>query len=146
MVVLLPAEAKTRKSSHPAPTKVSAAGKRSKTAKASAKTTRTRTTSAVAAKRPSGPARQTSPTTERYMEIQGALAAKGYYSGEATGLWDAESVQALKRFQQDQGLKPDGKLGALSLIALGLGPKREPMGELAAKPELPASLAPDDLR
>jgi hypothetical protein len=33
-------------------------------------------------------------------------------------------VEALKRFQADQNLTPDGKLGSLSLIALGLGPKR----------------------
>jgi hypothetical protein len=36
-------------------------------------------------------------------------------------------VGALKRFQEDQNIAADGKLGALSLIALGLGPKREPL-------------------
>jgi hypothetical protein len=30
----------------------------------------------------------------------------------------------LKRFQKDQNLPPNGRITALSLIALGLGPKR----------------------
>jgi hypothetical protein len=34
-------------------------------------------------------------------------------------------VDALKRFQRDQNIGDDGKLGSLSLIALGLGPKRD---------------------
>ena len=65
------------------------------------------------------------PTPERYREIQQALADKGYYSGPVNGFWGAECIDALKRFQQDQNLEPDGKLGALSIIALGLGPKRQ---------------------
>lgn len=67
---------------------------------------------------------QQAPTPERYKEIQQALIAKGYLRGEASGQWDTESTDALKRFQADQNLTPDGKLSSLSLIALGLGPKR----------------------
>ncbi len=74
--------------------------------------------------------RQQSPSSDRYREIQQALADKGYYEGPVTGVWDSASVDALRRFQQDQNLKPDGKLGSLSLIALGLGPKREATLEL----------------
>ncbi len=55
-----------------------------------------------------------------------ALSQKGYFAGEADGNWSAESVNALKRFQRDQNLTEDGKLGSLSLIALGLGPHRPP--------------------
>lgn len=33
-------------------------------------------------------------------------------------------MDALKRFQHDQNLTEDGKIGSVSLIALGLGPKR----------------------
>lgn len=54
---------------------------------------------------------------------------KGYLKGAATGIWDAESVQAMKRFQLDQNLAPTGKPSALALIALGLGPKREPKAQ-----------------
>jgi N-acetylmuramoyl-L-alanine amidase len=74
------------------------------------------------------------------MEIQQALADKGYYSGPVNGLWGPECVAALKRFQEDQNLAPDGKLGALSIIALGLGPKRQLATELSANP--PAAAHP----
>ena len=67
---------------------------------------------------------QQSPTPERYKEIQQALASKGYFRGEPNGAWGLDSQEALKRFQSDQNLTPDGKIGSLSLIALGLGPKR----------------------
>jgi peptidoglycan hydrolase-like protein with peptidoglycan-binding domain len=67
---------------------------------------------------------QIKPTVERYAEIQKALHARGYLEGPVNGKWGQESVEALKRFQRDQSLEDDGKLGALSLVALGLGPKR----------------------
>lgn len=43
---------------------------------------------------------------------------------EANGNWDATSIAAMKKFQEDQALHADGKLSALSLTALGLGPRR----------------------
>ena len=67
---------------------------------------------------------QQAPTPDRYKEIQQALASKGYLHTEPNGEWGAESTEALKRFQADQNLTPDGKLNSLSLIAMGLGPKR----------------------
>ncbi len=79
--------------------------------------------------------RQSAPTAERYREIQQALTDKGYGAGPADGVWGTEWVAALKQFQANQNLSSDGKLGSLSLIALGLGPKREPMAELTGKPE-----------
>jgi peptidoglycan hydrolase-like protein with peptidoglycan-binding domain len=77
---------------------------------------------------------QMAPTPDRYKEIQDALAKRGYLHGEATGAWNQDSADALRRFQQDQNLQPSGKLNSLSLIALGLGPKH---GMTAEKP--PAS-------
>ena len=69
---------------------------------------------------------QKAPTPDRYKEIQQALASKGYLeSGKPTGVWDNSSVEALKKFQTDQNLEPSGKLDSLSLIGLGLGPKRD---------------------
>lgn len=67
---------------------------------------------------------QQAPTPQRYMEIQQALADKGYYKGPVSGQWGPDSIDALKRFQQDQNLNGTGKLDSMSLIALGLGPKR----------------------
>jgi peptidoglycan hydrolase-like protein with peptidoglycan-binding domain len=95
----------------------------------------TRTTGRASAARPrkSTPPRQQTPTADRYAEIQQALASKGYFTGEANGVWGPDSIQALKRFQADQNIPVDGKIGSLSLIALGLGPKRESGGEVAAK-------------
>jgi hypothetical protein len=70
---------------------------------------------------------QMTPTPERYKEIQQALIDKGYLQGPASGVWGPDCVQSLKKYQQDQKLEPSGKIDSLSLIALGLGPKREPM-------------------
>ena len=67
---------------------------------------------------------QQAPSPDRYKEIQQALASKGFYQGEPSGEWGPDSVDALKRFQTAQNLTPDGRIGSLSLIALGLGPKR----------------------
>jgi hypothetical protein len=81
------------------------------------------------ARKPSAPSwrnTQRAPTPDRYKEIQQALASKGYLESSApSGVWDDSSVSALKKFQQDQNLEPSGKIDSLSLIALGLGPKRE---------------------
>jgi len=55
---------------------------------------------------------------------------RGYLSGAATGVWDAQSIDATKRFQQDQSLKPTGKLSSVTLIALGLGPKRDTRAQI----------------
>jgi peptidoglycan hydrolase-like protein with peptidoglycan-binding domain len=68
--------------------------------------------------------RQLAPTTERYREIQQALIDKGYSSEPASGVWGPQWADAMKRFQRSQNLEPAGKLDSLSLIALGLGPKR----------------------
>ena len=79
--------------------------------------------------------RQSAPTPDRYMQIQQALADKGFFTGSVNGEWGPDSVAALKQFQESQNLAADGKIGSLSLIALGLGPKREPMSQVVAKPE-----------
>ncbi|HLJ48775.1 MAG TPA: peptidoglycan-binding domain-containing protein [Bryobacteraceae bacterium] len=67
---------------------------------------------------------QSAPTPERYAQIQQALHDKGFYNGQVNGAWGSDSIDALRRFQSAQNLEPDGKIGSLSLIALGLGPKR----------------------
>jgi hypothetical protein len=67
---------------------------------------------------------QNEPTPDRYREIQQALIQRGYMQSDASGRWDAVSTDALQRFQRDQNLEASGKLDSLSLIALGLGPKR----------------------
>jgi len=77
---------------------------------------------------------QMSPTPERYKEIQQALLGKGYGSQAPDGAWGPHWIESLQRFQQDQKLEANGKLNALSLITLGLGPHRE-----SGSPASPAS-------
>jgi hypothetical protein len=74
---------------------------------------------------PPAPSFQTHPDTDRYQQIQQALAQKGYFKGEANGTWGDDSVAALKQYQTDQKIPNDGKITSLSLIGLGLGPNRE---------------------
>jgi peptidoglycan hydrolase-like protein with peptidoglycan-binding domain len=61
------------------------------------------------------------PTKDRTEEIQSALGRGGYYTSEPSGKWDARSQEALRRFQEANGLPPTGKLDARSLQKLGLG-------------------------
>jgi Ni/Co efflux regulator RcnB len=81
--------------------------------------------SAVVAKCQTWRGGQMTPSPQRYGEIQQALVTKGYTSQSPDGVWGPEWTGSLKRFQQDQKLEPNGKLTALSLITLGLGPRRE---------------------
>lgn len=67
--------------------------------------------------------RQMQPTPDRYKEIQQALVDKGYLHSEPNGVWDADSMAALKQFQTEKNLSPTGKLSSQSIIGLGLGPK-----------------------
>ncbi len=83
------------------------------------------------------PSYQLHPNPERYQEIQKALADKGYFKGQVNGQWGDDSVDALQRFQADQKLPNDGKITALTLMGLGLGPKHDgravtPVGSPAA--------------
>ncbi len=64
---------------------------------------------------------QTAPTADRIRDIQSALAKSGTYNSEPTGTWDAQTIAAMQRFQQSNGLTPSGKLDALTLQKLGLG-------------------------
>jgi len=88
---------------------------------------------------------QQAPTPQRYMEIQQALADKGYYKGQVSGQWGPDSIDALKRFQQDQSLNGTGKLDSMSLIALGLGPKRNLTAQSGSS-ETPARPSDDHRR
>jgi hypothetical protein len=106
--------------------------------KAGSKTTSARRGKKGPAKRVTWRNRQLAPTPQRYKEIQEALVAKGYLNPEdANGTWTQTSVDALKKFQAVQNLDSTGKINSLSLIALGLGPKRE-----TAAPKPPAESPP----
>jgi len=94
---------------------------------ASTKTVSTKKKKSTTARAPRRVTQQ-QPDDERTREIQRALAAKGY-PVDASGVWGPQSIEALKKFQDDQNINNmsgRGKLDSLTLIALGLGPRREP--------------------
>lgn len=97
--------------------------------------------------RAAGPAVQNHPDSERYQQIQQALSDKGYFKGDANGAWGADSQDALLRFQADKKLDADGKITALTLENLGLGPTHDgsatPLsGRPAATAALPTAQIP----
>lgn len=85
--------------------------------------------------------RQQSPSADRYREIQDALVTKGYLTSAPSGVWDNDSALALRRFQEDQNLEPSGRLNAISLIALGLGPRTEASARPSVQ-QFPAQQSP----
>jgi len=98
----------------------------------------TRTASKAAPKRSQKTVyRQLQPEPERIRDIQQSLLDHGYPL-EVNGVWDAPTVEALKKFQTDQrieNLSGKGKLDSMTLIALGLGPKREPPSGQTEEPK-----------
>jgi hypothetical protein len=84
---------------------------------------------------------QQHPDPDRYREIQKALQDRGYFKGEPNGEWKDDSTDALKRFQTAQNLPSDGKISALTLIDLGLGPKHDG-GAVPPPPKLSPATPP----
>jgi hypothetical protein len=84
-----------------------------------------------------GTTSQLHPDPQRYQEIQKALADRGYFRGEVNGQWGQDSVDALKHFQAGQKLPDDGKINALTLAGLGLGPKHDGSSAAGATPADP---------
>jgi hypothetical protein len=70
----------------------------------------------------SRPRGQRSIDEERTVEIQNALIREHYLAGDASGVWDQSSKEAMLKFQSDNGWQtricPDSR----ALIKLGLGP------------------------
>jgi hypothetical protein len=85
---------------------------------------------------------QTVPTPDRIREIQTALKKDGSYEGEPTGKWDAATMDAMKKYQDKNGINPTGKIDAVSLNKLGLGSGTA--GKGAPGPAASTSVAPAD--
>lgn len=60
----------------------------------------------------SGGVLQPSDQGEAVLDLQQRLSELGYYSGPVTGYFDVATQQAVSRFQQENGLTPDGIVGA----------------------------------
>jgi hypothetical protein len=88
------------------------------------------------------PKGQAAPTADRIKEIQSALQKDGSYQGEPTGKWDAASSEAMKKYQDKNGISPTGKIDAVSLNKLGLG--SDTAGKGAPVPAASSKVAPAD--
>ncbi len=85
---------------------------------------------------------QTAPTPDRIKEIQTALQKDGSYEGEPNGKWDAATTEAMRKYQDKNGISPTGKIDAVSLNKLGLG--SDTAGKGAPVPTASTSTAPAD--
>ena len=125
-----PAKKSTKKSSKKKSSTQSAnksSTTKSSTAKpgATKKSAASKSSSKSKSKRAAAPRGQQRPTTERYKEIEEALASRGYLQEEPTGKWSTNAVDALRSFQADHDLPPTGRVDSLSLMQLGLGPREQ---------------------
>jgi murein L,D-transpeptidase YcbB/YkuD len=89
-----------------------------KSSTSAAKKASGRSSSSKRAKKQPG---QKTPTADRVIEIQAALAKDGSFQGEPSGKWDDATAAAMRRFQASHGLNASGKLDAPTLQRLGLG-------------------------
>jgi peptidoglycan hydrolase-like protein with peptidoglycan-binding domain len=61
-------------------------------------------------------------TSDRTREIQAALIREHYLDGEADGVWDTRTQEAMRNFQAKQGWQTKVLPDSRALIKLGLGP------------------------
>jgi peptidoglycan hydrolase-like protein with peptidoglycan-binding domain len=61
-------------------------------------------------------------TSDRTREIQTALIREHYLTGEANGVWDTRTQEAMRNFQAKQGWQSKVLPDSRALIKLGLGP------------------------
>jgi hypothetical protein len=85
---------------------------------------------------------QAAPTPDRIKDIQAALQKDGSYEGQPTGKWDAATMDAMKKYQDKNGITPTGKIDAVSLEKLGLG--SDTAGKGAPVPAASSAATPAD--
>jgi hypothetical protein len=120
----------------------SAANKHKPTAKSTGptkSTSRTHTASTANRSRKKRVRGQEKIDSERAQAIQEALIREHYLSGEATGVWNQASEQAMRRYQADQGWQSKTVPDSRALIKLGLGPSKDHL----LNPESAMTTAPD---
>jgi len=117
----------------------------SKTASASgkSKTSKPKTSSTASRKgkksRKSAKRGQQKIDSERTQQIQEALIKQHYLNGEPTGKWDANTEDALRKFQTDNGWQNKTVPDSRALIKLGLGPSHDHL----LNPESAMTTVPD---
>lgn len=84
--------------------------------------------------------------SERARTIQEALIREHYLSGEASGNWNEESEEAMRRYQGDHGWQTKEVPDSRALIKLGLGPGTDhllnPESAMTTTPDAPRSQGP----
>ncbi len=78
---------------------------------------------------------------DRTREIQAALIREHYLSGEPSGVWDAESKDAMMRYQEANGWQTKVTPDSRALIKLGLGPDHKNL----LNPDTAAVASPHEL-
>ncbi len=84
--------------------------------------------------------------------VQERLRQAGDYNGRIDGVWGADSVVGLQRFQQTHGLQVTGQLNQVTVATLGLnvdalvGSPQVAAGQPGSAPPAPAAVAPDQVR
>lgn len=78
----------------------------------------------IAAPAPAPTPRASGIPPERVMEIQNALLKVGYYQGEANGVYDENTKQAMKQYQQANNLQASGMPSAHALKKLGVAKRK----------------------
>ena len=81
---------------------------------------------------------------DRAREIQQALIREHYMTGDASGVWDARTKQAMAKYQQDHGWQTKKLPDARALIELGLGPNHDGLlnPESVASTQRPSTAPP----
>lgn len=76
---------------------------------------------------------------DRAQAIQEALIREHYLRGEATGVWNQASEEAMRRYQADNGWQSKTVPDSRALIKLGLGPSKDHL----LNPESAMTTVPD---
>jgi peptidoglycan hydrolase-like protein with peptidoglycan-binding domain len=120
---------------------VSGAGKPGTAQTSSTTTKKKKSVSSKSKKKPKAKG-QAVPTPDRIKDIQTALHKDGSYEGEPTGKWDAATMDAMRKYQDKNGISPTGKIDAVTLNKLGLG--SDTAGKGAPGPATSSSVSPTD--
>lgn len=99
-----------------------ASTKRSKSIRASARSTASKSKKSRKSAAARGPHGQQKIDAQRTLEIQEALIREHYLDGQASGTWNPATEQAMQRYQADNNWQSKTTPDARALIKLGLGP------------------------
>ena len=119
-LAISPASATTQKTTRKATASKSSVHKAS--VHSTSKTSKSKHGKKTAAKKSWKSKGQHTITSDRTREIQTALIREHYLTGDANGVWDTRTQEAMRSFQAKQGWQSKVLPDSRALIKLGLGP------------------------